>query len=156
VLEEASGVPHNTTTFYSRKKAGRVGPVDPSKAAYSCLAGAGAFLSTPSDLVRFGSAMLMPGFLKRETIATMQKPLQLESGESTSYGLGWKVESVPLAGKPARLVGHRGTPMGGAVSLLTFPDLGVVVAAASNTGAAGVDPFARKIAEVFGRLRRGV
>jgi CubicO group peptidase (beta-lactamase class C family) len=156
VLEEAGGVPDNTTTFYSRGKAGRVGPVDPLKAHYSCLAGAGAFLSTPSDLARFGSAMLKPGFLRGETIATMQAPLQLESGKSTNYALGWKIESVPVAGKSARLVGHRGTPMGGAVSLLTFPDLGVVVAAASNVGANGVDPFAQKLAEVFVVRRRGV
>jgi CubicO group peptidase (beta-lactamase class C family) len=156
VLEEAGGVPDNTTTFYGRRKAGRVGPDDPSKAHYSCLAGAGAFLSTPSDLARFGSAMLKPGFLKGETIATMQAPLQLESGTSTNYALGWKVERVPLAGKPARLVGHRGTPMGGAVSVLTFPDLGVVVAAASNVGTTGLDPFAQKLAEVFVVRRRGV
>jgi CubicO group peptidase (beta-lactamase class C family) len=157
VLEESDGLPANTTTFYSGKKAGRVGPVDPSKAQYSCLAGAGAFLSTPSDLARFGSAMLKPGFLKGETIATMQAPPRLESGESTNYALGWKVESVPLAGQPARLVGHRGTPMGGTVSLLTFPDLGVVVAAASNIGgASGVDPFAQELAGVFVVRRRGV
>ena len=98
--------------------------------------------------------MLKPGFLKGETIATMQTPLQLESGKSTNYALGWKVESVPLAGKPARLVGHRGTPMGGAVSLLTFPDLGVVVAAAANTGATGLDLFAQKVAEVFAIRRQ--
>ena len=93
--------------------------------------------------------MLKPGFLKGETIAAMQAPLQLASGKSTSYALGWKVESVRLAGKPARLVGHRGTPMGGAVSLLTFPDLGVVVAVASNTGTTRVDPFAQQLAAVF-------
>ena len=99
--------------------------------------------------------MLKPGFLKGETIATMQAPPRLESGRSTDYALGWKVESVPLAGTPARLVGHRGTPMGGAVSLLTFPDLGVVVAVASNTGATGVDPFAQQLADVFVVSRRG-
>jgi serine beta-lactamase-like protein LACTB, mitochondrial len=149
VLERADGLPDSTTTLYGRRKAGRVGAGDPSKAQYSCLAGAGAFISTPSDLARFGAAMLKPGFLKAETIATMQTPFRLESGRSTNYALGWKVESAWLAGKPARLVGHRGTPMGGAVSLLTFPDFGVVVAVASNIGGASVDPFAQKLAEVF-------
>ena len=149
LLERADGLPGNTTTLYGRRKAGRVGAGDPSKAQYSCLAGAGAFISTPSDLARFGAAMLKPGFLKAETIATMQTPFRLESGRSTNYALGWKFESALLAGKPARLVGHRGTPMGGAVSLLTFPDFGVVVAVASNIGGASVDPFAQKLAEVF-------
>jgi len=37
-----------------------------------CWAGAGAFLSTSSDLVRFGSPMLKPGLLKAETIALLQ------------------------------------------------------------------------------------
>ena len=46
--------------------------------------------------------------------------------------------------------------MGGAVSLLTFPDLGVVVAVAANVGAAGVDPFAQQLAAVFVVRRRGV
>ena len=39
--------------------------------------------------------------------------------------------------------------VGGVVSLLTFPDLGVVVAVATNIGGTSVDPFAQKFAEVF-------
>ena len=41
---------------------------------YSCLAGGGAFLSTPTDLVRLGSAMLKPGLLQADTIAAFQTP----------------------------------------------------------------------------------
>jgi hypothetical protein len=42
--------------------------------------------------------------------------------------------------------------MGGTISLLTFPDLGLAIAAAANeTNAAGVDPFARQVAETFKR-----
>jgi CubicO group peptidase (beta-lactamase class C family) len=149
MLEGEGGLPFNTTTLYGRRMAGRVGEGDPSKAQYSCLAGAGAILSTPSDLARFGAVMLKPGFLKGETITAMQAPFKLDSGRSTNYALGWKVENVTLAGKPARLVGHRGAPMGGAVSLLTFPDQGVVVAAASNIGGASVDPFAQQLAGAF-------
>ena len=58
----------------------------------------------------------------------------------------------PVAGEPARIVSHRGSPAGGTVSLLTFPDLGVAIAAAANvTDARGVDPFALQVAEVFTR-----
>ena len=52
----------------------RVGVKKTSPPDYSCLAGAGAFLSTPADLVRLGSAMLKPGLLKAETIAVFQTP----------------------------------------------------------------------------------
>jgi serine beta-lactamase-like protein LACTB, mitochondrial len=119
---------------------------------YSCLAGAGAFLSTPTDLVRLGSAMLKPGLLQADTIAAFQAPTRLVSGASTTYALGWTVKSVQLAGEPARIVSHRGSPAGGTGSLLTFPDLGLAIAAAANvTDARGVDPFALQVAEAFTR-----
>jgi len=47
----------------------RLGVQEARRPDYSCLAGAGAFLSTPTDLVRLGSATLKPGLLKAETIA---------------------------------------------------------------------------------------
>jgi CubicO group peptidase (beta-lactamase class C family) len=119
---------------------------------YSCVAGGGAFLSTPTDLVRLGSAMLKPGLLKADTISAFQTPGRLASGAPTTYALGWTVTSVQLAGVPARMVSHRGSPMGGTVSLLTFPDLGLAIAAAANVAnATGVDPFARQVAEAFTR-----
>jgi hypothetical protein len=95
--------------------------------------------------------MMQPGLLREDTIALLQTPTRLVSGSSTSYALGWTVTSVQLAGKPARMVSHRGSPAGGAVSLLTFPDLGLAIAAAANVTHAGVDPFARQVAEVFSR-----
>ena len=117
---------------------------------YSCLAGAGAFVSTPTDLVRLGSAMLKPGLLKAETLAALQTPSRLVSGASATYALGWTVATVQLAGEPARMISHRGSPMGGTVSLLTFPDLGLAVAAAANAAQAqGVNPLALRIAEAF-------
>jgi CubicO group peptidase (beta-lactamase class C family) len=130
----------------------RIGVQEAKRPDYSCLAGAGAFLSTPTDLVRFGSAVLTPGFLKADTIATFQTPTRLVSGASTTYALGWTVGSIPLAGRLTRIVSHRGSPMGGSVSLLTFPDLGLAVAAAANvSNAAGVNPLAVQVAGSFAR-----
>jgi len=94
--------------------------------------------------------MLKPGLLKADTIAAFQTPARLASGADTTYALGWTVSRVQLAGKEARMISHRGSPMGGTASLLTFPDLGLVIAAAANvTHAEGVDPFARQVAEAF-------
>src|SRR4030095_15369457 len=90
-------------------------------ADYSCFVGAGAFLSTPSDLVRLGSAMLKPGLLKPETIALFQTPLQLQSGASTGFALGWKVDDIQLTGQPARVLRHRARLFGGTTSLSIFP-----------------------------------
>jgi serine beta-lactamase-like protein LACTB, mitochondrial len=130
----------------------RLGIEEPAPPDYSCLAGAGAVLSTPTDLVRLGSAVLKPGLLKAETITSLQTPTRLVSGASTTYALGWTVGSVQLAGGAARMVSHRGSPRGGTVSLLTFPDLGLTVAAAANmTNVTGVNPLALQVADAFAR-----
>jgi CubicO group peptidase (beta-lactamase class C family) len=130
----------------------RLGIEEPAPPDYSCLAGAGAFLSTPTDLVRLGFALLKPGLLKAETITALQTPTRLVSGASTTYALGWTVGSAQLADAPARMVSHRGSPRGGTVSLLTFPDLGIAVAAAANmTNVTGVNPLALQVAGAFAR-----
>ncbi len=143
----------DTVSLYSPRTAmgANVGLQDAPAVDYSCFAGAGAFLSTPSDLVRLGSAMLKPGLLTAETIALFQTPLRLESGASAGFALGWKVDHVKLGGAPARLVRHRATLIGGAVSLSVFPDLGLVIAATSNSHTERVDPFALQVAAAFAR-----
>ena len=120
------------------------GPEPATDVDYSCFAGAGGFLSTPSDLVRFGMALnghLRQGFgaqggtlLKPATVAMLQTPQQLLSGEETEFGLGWTVETFPLAGEPTRLASQASrTLLGGSTSFMTFPDRGIVVVAMSNT-----------------------
>jgi len=142
-----------TATFEERRAEEQDNePQDPPEADYSCTFGAGAFLSTPSDLVRLGSAMLKPGFLKAETITLFQTPLTLKSGASTDFALGWKVDSIPLAGAHVRVVRHRASLIGGAVSFYLFPDQDLAIAAMSNVAnAVGVETFALQVAEVFGR-----
>ena len=62
--------------------------------------------------------------------------------------------TVQLAGESARMISHRGSPTGGTVSLLTFPDRGLAVAAAANAAQAqGVNPMALRIAEAFASRR---
>jgi CubicO group peptidase (beta-lactamase class C family) len=66
----------------------------------------------------------------------LQTPQQLLSGEETDYGLGWMLETVPLAGEPTRLAGHASrTLLGGSTSFMTFPERGIVVALMSNVRA---------------------
>ena len=121
---------------------------------YSCFAGAGAFLSTPSDLARLGSATLKPGLLKAETIAVLQEPLRLKSGASTGFALGWRVETSQLAGVQTRVLRHRATPFGGAISLTLFPDRQLVVAVTTDgSQLQATDAFVLQVAEAFGSVR---
>ena len=81
-----------------------------------------------------------------------QTPVPLPSGAETTYALGWTVSTVMLAGRPTRMVSHRGSPRGGTAALLTFPERGVAVAATVNGPSPGhVDPFALQVAEAFTR-----
>jgi serine beta-lactamase-like protein LACTB len=143
----------NRATFYHPRFAWdpRYGPESAREGDHSCYAGASAFLSTPSDLVRFGLAVSSGKLLQPGTVTLLQTPLRLRSGEETGYGLGWKVETLPLAGEPARMAGH-GTKadfIGGTTYLMTFPERGIVVAVMSNTAFADTRSIAVKIAGVF-------
>jgi hypothetical protein len=96
--------------------------------------------------------MLKPGLLKAETIKLFQTPLQLKSGVSTGFALGWKVDNIEFAGAPARVLRHRATPTGSTVSLSLFPDRKLVIAVTTNvTHGLTVDPFALQVAEAFTR-----
>ena len=122
---------------------------------YSCYAGSSAFLSTPSDLVRFAMAINSGKLLQPATVQLLQTPQRLPSGEETGYGLGWDLETVALAGKQTRLVGHDGESLGGMVaSFMTFPEHGIVVSVTSNISYADTYSLAVKIAQAFAEQGR--
>lgn len=121
----------------------------------SCYAGSSVFLSTPSDLVRFGTAINSGTLLQPATVQVLQTSQRLASGEETGYGLGWDLETVTLAGEQARVVGHDGESLGGMVaSLATFPERGIVVAVTSNISYADTLSLAVSIAQAFAEQTR--
>jgi CubicO group peptidase (beta-lactamase class C family) len=143
----------NLATFYFPKFAGdpRYGPEPAREGDQACFAGAGAFLSTASDLVRFGMAMSGGTLLKRSTVDELLTPQRLTSGEQTHDGLGWRLDTVPLAGAPARMAGH-GTKedfIGGSTFLMTFPDRGLAIAASTNESFADMKSIAASLAQAF-------
>jgi serine beta-lactamase-like protein LACTB len=122
---------------------------------YSCYAGASVFLSTPSDLVRFGLAINGGTLLQPATVQLLQSSQRLASGEETGYGLGWDLETVTLAGEQTRAVGHDGDSLGGMVaSLMTFREPALVVAVTSNISYADTAALALSIAQAFAEYGR--
>jgi CubicO group peptidase (beta-lactamase class C family) len=139
-------------TFYQRRFTGDGGEgvVPATTVDYSCFAGAGAILSTPSDLVRFGMALNGGNLLRPDTVSKLQTPQTLTSGQETEYGLGWMVEEVTLAGEPTRMVHHASRSLkGGTTSFMTFPARGIVVAVTANIANAITRDIALKIAQAF-------
>jgi CubicO group peptidase (beta-lactamase class C family) len=121
---------------------------------YSCYAGSSAFLSTPSDLVRFAMAINSGKLLQPATVQLLQTSQRLASGQETGYGLGWDLEAVALAGEQTRLVGHDGESLGGMVaSFMTLPEHEIAVSVTSNISYADTFAVALKIAQAFAEQR---
>lgn len=154
----AESIPDLATFYYPRLSGDPAYGFEPASLVdYSCFAGAGGFLSTPSDLVRFGTAMTGGTLLKPATVDLLQTSQRILSGEETEHGLGWTVGTFPLEGRPARLVSHASrTLLGGSAWLMTFPERGIVVAVASNTSRASMRLTALSIAQVFAEQEKKV
>jgi len=144
-------IPNRVTQYFPRYAANpRYGPDVMRPIDYSCYAGSSVFLSTPSDLVRFGLAVNSGRLLKPATVQLLQTSQHLPSGQDTGYGLGWDLEDVTLAGRHEVAVGHDGESLGGPVaSLMTFRERGIVVAVTSNISYADTFGLALKVAEAF-------
>ena len=139
-------------TFYSPRLSGDTafGPELAAPVDYSCFAGGGGFLSTPSDMVRFGMALASGTLLKPATVSVLHQPQRLLSGEKTQNGLGWSLETFSLAGRPTLAATDASrTVLGSSTSFMTFPERGVVVAVMSNTSSASLWPIALNVAQAF-------
>jgi len=89
----------------------------------------GGFLSTAEDLVRFGSLLLQPGFLKADSLKSLFTSQKTNSGQETGYGMGWGIEKTP-SGK--WIYEHSGGSVGGTSQLIIYPGSHVVVALVTN------------------------
>ena len=144
-------VPDRVTFYRGRSPGGSasgLGLADPVD--YSCFAGGGAFLSTPSDLVRFGMAVNKGALLHRDTVKLLQRTQMLTSGQETEYGLGWMLYSVPISGNTTPAAGHVSlTLFGSSTAFLTFPAHDLVVAVMANISSRHLRLLAYKIATTF-------
>ncbi len=128
----------------------RYGPDPMRELSLSCYAGSSVFISTPSDLVRFGLALKNGKLLQPATIDRLQTSQRTSSGQETGYGLGWDIETATLRGKQTRTIGHDGEVLGGMLaSFMTFPDNDIVVAVISNTSYADTYGLALQVADAF-------
>lgn len=157
VKDSAKGpVPNEATSYFPRFLSRPVfGVTLFHKFDYSCYGGASGYLSTPSDLVRFGMAMNGGKLLRSDTVQLLQTPQRVESGEETGHGLGWELKTITVDGQPVRGAGHDGMIFGRtAMSLLTLPERGIAVAVTSNIPSLeGTGSLAERIARAFAASR---
>ncbi|MBU2677587.1 MAG: beta-lactamase family protein [Gammaproteobacteria bacterium] len=124
----------------------------------------GGLVSTPTDLVRFGNAMIDSELLREPIRTAVFTARELPSGELNPqhYGLGWRIGGLVVSDeatdeeKIIKLIHHAGTRAGSTAILMIVPDHNIVVAMTSNTvgrGASGpLTSVAAKVAREFIRF----
>ena len=143
--DRADSLIPNRTRFYERGADSGFVPAPPVDNSYKWAGGG--FLSTAEDLVKFGSALLEPGFLKPATLELLFTSQRTSAGEPTGYGVGW---FVATDGRGHRWVSHGGGSVGGTTAFGVDRDSRVVVAITSNLTGAPLEA-GKEIQELFDR-----
>lgn len=97
----------------------------------------GGLVSTPSDLVTLGAALLNDQLIQPETRQEFfsVQPMFDGSDNPQAYALGWRHhETINILGedKPVDVVHHGGTSVGGVAFLLLVPDHNISIAFLAN------------------------
>lgn len=92
----------------------------------------GGFLSTPSDLVKAGNALLQNKLLTPQTIETLIEPQQLNSDSINpqNYALGWRhgiTKRFFEGQREIEIIHHGGMAVGSQSLLIVFPECEMVV-----------------------------
>jgi CubicO group peptidase (beta-lactamase class C family) len=113
--------------FYEKEKEGTLENAPYVDNSYKWAGGG--FLSTSEDLVRFGSTLLQPGFLKADSLKLLFASQKTKSGVETGYGMGWGITKSPSG----RVVyEHSGGSIGGTSQVILYPETHLVVALVTN------------------------
>ncbi|HXL08084.1 MAG TPA: serine hydrolase domain-containing protein [Gemmatimonadales bacterium] len=146
--DRADSIIPDRTQFYDADSTGAYHVAPPVDNSYKWAGGG--VVSTAEDLVKFGSALLEPGFLRRETLDLLFTSQRTSAGEETGYGIGWFVRTDSLG---HRWAFHGGSAVGGTAVFGLDRDSHVVVALLTNLSDAPVEP-AQEIETAFDAASR--
>ncbi len=102
---------------------------DARRANNTCKMGAGGFMASAEDLVRFGLALLDGRLLGEDMQAEVLRPMILPSGETSRFGFGFSFDTTD-DGTPYAWTS--GGSIGGRAAIVLFPNEGLVAALASS------------------------
>ena len=89
----------------------------------------GGFISTTTDLIKFGKEHMKPGFLSESTLNELTTPLVLNNGDTTTYGFGWDTRMV----NGEKVVAHGGGSVGGITQFRIHTKSGLILVMLSNS-----------------------
>jgi CubicO group peptidase (beta-lactamase class C family) len=130
VADESDKIIPNRARWYSQVADGSYRNTPYEDLSYKWAGGG--FLSTAEDLVRFGAALLKPGFLKQDTLEMIFSRQKTTDGSATKYGLGWEIHNAS-DDEVERRFEHSGGVAGSSSFLIIYPDQKVVIAWLQNS-----------------------
>ena len=125
IVDDFHIVPHRARG-YEKDENGNVVNAGPMDSSYKVPGGG--YVSTPEDLVKFGSAIAEDKLLKHATVGMMWTSLKTTDGKETNYGLGWGITEF----QGIRIYAHTGGQQGTSTSLIVMPSRNVVTAVMIN------------------------
>lgn len=121
----------NKASFYHKKKKGKI-KIAPTTSLSDRIP-AGGFYSTPSDLLKFGNAILDNTFIEASTLELMIKDMGLKK-EGNGYGFGWYLYGENP--KYGNIFGHTGGQLGCSSMFMLLPEQHTTIIVLSNTSGA--------------------
>jgi len=116
----------------------------------------GGLVSTPTDLARFGAALLSGDFISDETREVIFTPRTTRDGEINPqyYGLGWRMGQMyhPRGSEElVTMINHGGTSIGGTAIVILQPEYGIAIAMTANVTPPGGSGPLRTVAAGIAR-----
>lgn len=135
----------NRTSFYRLSKTDSLQIENAPYVDNSYKWAGGGFVSTTTDLIKFGEAMMQPGFLSEQTLAEVTTPQVLKNGKKTHYGIGWEIGSHG----DKKVYGHGGGSVGGITVFRIYPEDQLVIVMTSNSSNTKYGEIPKLIVEAF-------
>lgn len=111
----------------------------------SAVLGDGGIYASAEELARWSAALDRSAVLRDATFALATRPGALPSGERTSYGFGWFLDTH----RGHRRQRHEGDSIGFRSAIQRYPDDGLTVVVLANRGVAPVDALSDAVADIF-------
>jgi CubicO group peptidase (beta-lactamase class C family) len=123
----------------------QIGPLLSNAAGNIAVRPSGAFLSTVLDLAKWDAALNSDSPLTRESLTQMWTPARLNSGETSPYGFGWKLDPF----ESRRQIHHSGSLAGFKSHYSRFPDDKPSIIVLTNFSGADPQKIVRGLASML-------
>ena len=120
----------------------------------SCKFGGGGFVSSASDLARFGMALYQDKLFSRATLEEISTSFVLPDGTDTFYAFGMTASTLERFQRPVPYVLHSGGSPGGRAFILVLPEEKIAVGMAGNYDGERMTEATISLAALFAGLER--